>query len=120
MHAQRSRLLIKIHMDRALQKHPEHQLLRACPHLHGVRWREEQLGVEVEEGGLGEAALVQAALVCAEHREAQQVCVAAHTSASLPMSLSSGLYCSYTLIVYFYKGKFRARALDSVQANAER
>ena len=66
-------------------------------HLHGVSWREEQFGMEVEEGWLGEAALVQAALVCAEHCEAQQVCITETTLASLPKSLSSSLQCSLCL-----------------------
>ncbi len=66
-------------------------------HLHGVSWREEQFGMEVEEGRLGQAALIQAALVCTEHCEAQQVCMARTTLASLPESLSSSLHCSLCL-----------------------
>ena len=53
-------------------------------HLQSMgRWV-QQLGIKVEEGGLGEPALVQAALVCAVHCEAHQVCMAAHMSAGTP------------------------------------
>ena len=48
------------------------------PYLDGVGWRVQEAGIEVEEGGLRQAALVQAALVGAVRREAQQVCASAH------------------------------------------
>lgn len=43
-------------------------------YLDGVGWGIQQLGVKIEEGRLGQAALVQATLVCAVHHKAQQVC----------------------------------------------
>ena len=48
--------------------------LKYKPHLDGVGWGVQQLGIKIEEGRLGQAALVQAALVCAVHHKAQQVC----------------------------------------------
>ena len=48
-------------------------------HLDGVGWWVQEAGIEVEEGGLRQAALVQAALVGAVQREAQQVCASAHS-----------------------------------------
>ena len=50
----------------------------ARSYLDGVCWRVQEAGIEVEEGGLWQAALVQAALVGAVRREAQQVCASAH------------------------------------------
>ena len=50
----------------------------AGSYLDGVGWRVEEAGIEVEEGGLRQAALVQAALVGAVRCEAQQVCTPAH------------------------------------------
>ena len=50
----------------------------ARSYLDGVGWRVQEAGIKVEEGGLRQAALVQAALVGAVRREAQQVCASAH------------------------------------------
>ena len=47
--------------------------------------RIQELGIGVEESGLGQAALVQAALVSAVHREAQQVCMARGKAVSQDM-----------------------------------
>ena len=55
-----------------------------CSYLQCVGGWVQQLGMEVEERWLGKAALVQAAPVCAEHREAQQVCMTEIISGSLP------------------------------------
>lgn len=51
-------------------------------HLNGVSWGIQELGIKVEEGGLGETALVEAALVSAVHCEAQQVCMLTQTFVS--------------------------------------
>ena len=48
--------------------------LKNKSHLDGVGWGVQQLCIKIEEGRLGQAALVQATLVCAVHHKAQQVC----------------------------------------------
>ncbi len=72
----------EIKKDRDLQNFLNTSCSRRYSYLQGVGGRVHQLGVEVEEGWLGEAALVQAALVRAEHREAQQVCMTSPISKS--------------------------------------
>jgi len=76
------------------------QLRKNKSHLDGVGWGVQQLGIKIEEGRLGQAALVQATLVCAVHYKAQQVC-------SSSTHITSALYTSHEQSVIAHHKLFK-------------
>ena len=80
-----------------MQNYPEHQLFKKV-FVPAGRWAGGYISWawKLRKAWLGEAALVQAALVCAEHREAQQVCMTvASLSTVCPIKRLMSLHCAH-------------------------